>query len=90
MWGVTTQHNTERTQAGNDIEKSTWKESTQLLTASDVLRPHSTTHILSLSPWCALIAVSGPTMAIIALHCPHIKVIVADINKKQIEKWNSG
>ena len=29
-------------------------------------------------------------MAIIALHCPHIKVIVADINKKQIEKWNSG
>ena len=34
--------------------------------------------------------VGGPTMAIIALHCPHIKVIVADINKKQIEKWNSG
>jgi UDPglucose 6-dehydrogenase len=28
-------------------------------------------------------------MAIIALHCPHIKVIVADINKKQIDKWNS-
>ena len=28
-------------------------------------------------------------MAIIALHCPHIKVIVADINKRQIEKWNS-
>ena len=28
-------------------------------------------------------------MAIIALHCPHIKVIVADINKRQIERWNS-
>jgi len=33
--------------------------------------------------------VGGPTMAIIALHCPTIKVIVADINKTQIEKWNS-
>ena len=28
-------------------------------------------------------------MAIIAYHCPNIRVIVADINKKQIEKWNS-
>jgi len=33
--------------------------------------------------------VGGPTMAIIALKCPEVKVIVADINKKQIEDWNS-
>jgi len=33
--------------------------------------------------------VGGPTMAMIALKCPTIKVIVADINKKQIEGWNS-
>jgi UDP-glucose 6-dehydrogenase len=28
--------------------------------------------------------------AIIAFHCPKIRVIVADINKRQIEKWNSA
>lgn len=33
--------------------------------------------------------VGGPTMAIIAAHCPNIRVIVADINAKQIERWNS-
>jgi len=33
--------------------------------------------------------VGGPTMAMIALKCPEIKVIVADISKKQIDKWNS-
>lgn len=34
--------------------------------------------------------VGGPTMAMIALKCPTIKVIVADINKKQIDAWNSN
>jgi len=29
------------------------------------------------------------TQAIIAYNCPNIKVIVADINEKQIQKWNS-
>ena len=33
--------------------------------------------------------VGGPTMAMIALKCPTVKVIVADINEKQIERWNS-
>ena len=33
--------------------------------------------------------VGGPTMAIIAQHCPNIKVTVVDINPKQISKWNS-
>lgn len=33
--------------------------------------------------------VGGPTMAIIAKHCPRIRVIVADISQRQIEKWNS-
>lgn len=33
--------------------------------------------------------VGGPTMAIIAKNCPNIKVIVVDINPKQIERWNS-
>jgi UDPglucose 6-dehydrogenase len=33
--------------------------------------------------------VGGPTMAVLALKCPDVKVIVADINKKQIAKWNS-
>lgn len=34
--------------------------------------------------------VGGPTMAIIAYHCPRIRVIVADINPEQIAKWNSS
>jgi hypothetical protein len=34
--------------------------------------------------------VGGPTMAIIAQHCPNIKVTVVDINPTQIGKWNSS
>jgi len=34
--------------------------------------------------------VGGPTMAIIAKFCPRIRVIVADINAKQIQRWNSS
>jgi UDP-N-acetyl-D-mannosaminuronate dehydrogenase len=33
--------------------------------------------------------VGGPTMAVIASHCPDIKVIVADIDKRKIDAWNS-
>jgi UDPglucose 6-dehydrogenase len=33
--------------------------------------------------------VGGPTMAMIAYKCPHIKVIVVDINKARIDAWNS-
>ena len=33
--------------------------------------------------------VGGPTMAMIASKCPHIKVTVLDISKPQIDKWNS-
>ncbi|ETO14870.1 hypothetical protein RFI_22497 [Reticulomyxa filosa] len=33
--------------------------------------------------------VGGPTMAMVALKCPEVKVIVADINEKQISAWNS-
>ncbi len=32
--------------------------------------------------------VGGPTMAIIAQKCPHIKVTVVDLNEKRIAKWN--
>lgn len=32
--------------------------------------------------------VGGPTMAVIALKCPHIKVTVVDINKDRIDAWN--
>lgn len=32
--------------------------------------------------------VGGPTMAVIAQQCPHIKVTVVDINKKRIAAWN--
>jgi len=32
--------------------------------------------------------VGGPTMAVIALKCPHIKVSVVDINQKRIDAWN--
>ncbi len=32
--------------------------------------------------------VGGPTMAVIADKCPHIKVEVVDINKKRIDSWN--
>ncbi|WP_297869168.1 UDP-glucose 6-dehydrogenase [uncultured Flavobacterium sp.] len=32
--------------------------------------------------------VGGPTMAIIAQRCPHIKVTVVDLNEKRIAAWN--
>ena len=32
--------------------------------------------------------VGGPTMAVIALKCPDIKVTVVDINIQRIEAWN--
>ncbi len=32
--------------------------------------------------------VGGPTMAIIAQKCPHIKVTVVDLNQERINKWN--
>ncbi|MCO4820746.1 MAG: nucleotide sugar dehydrogenase [Flavobacteriaceae bacterium] len=32
--------------------------------------------------------VGGPTMAVIARECPHIKVTVVDINAPRIEAWN--
>lgn len=33
--------------------------------------------------------VGGPTMAVIAAKCPHIKVTVVDLYKPQIDAWNS-
>ena len=32
--------------------------------------------------------VGGPTMAVIALKCPHIKVNVVDLNQDRIDAWN--
>ena len=32
--------------------------------------------------------VGGPTMAVIALKCPNIKVTVVDVNSEKIDKWN--
>lgn len=34
--------------------------------------------------------VGGPTMAVIAQKCPHIKVTVVDINQKRIDAWNGA
>jgi UDPglucose 6-dehydrogenase len=34
--------------------------------------------------------VGGPTMAVIAKHCPDIQVVVADINPERIAAWRSG
>jgi len=34
--------------------------------------------------------VGGPTMAVIALKCPEYKIIVVDIDKQKIERWNSN
>jgi UDPglucose 6-dehydrogenase len=34
--------------------------------------------------------VGGPTMAMIAKKCPHIKVTVVDLNEKRIEAWNDA
>lgn len=33
--------------------------------------------------------VGGPTMAVMAQNCPKIKIIVCDINPKQVARWNS-
>nr|WP_298659737.1 UDP-glucose 6-dehydrogenase [uncultured Flavobacterium sp.] len=33
--------------------------------------------------------VGGPTMAVIAQKCPHIKVTVVDLNEERINSWNS-
>lgn len=33
--------------------------------------------------------VGGPTMAVIALKCPFIKVTVVDVNQQRIDAWNS-
>ena len=33
--------------------------------------------------------VGGPTMAMIALKCPHIKVTIVDMNEARIAAWNS-
>ncbi|KAG9508503.1 UDP-glucose 6-dehydrogenase, partial [Fragariocoptes setiger] len=33
--------------------------------------------------------VGGPTMAVLAYKCPHIKVTVVDSNKDRIDQWNS-
>lgn len=33
--------------------------------------------------------VGGPTMAVIAKYCPELKVLVADIDKRRIDAWNS-
>ncbi len=34
--------------------------------------------------------VGGPTMAVIAKHCPDIRVVVADINAERVGAWQSG
>ena len=34
--------------------------------------------------------VGGPTMSVIALKCPEIKVTVVDINRKKIKLWNGN
>ena len=32
--------------------------------------------------------VGGPTMAVIALKCPHINVTVVDVNPVKVKEWN--
>ena len=34
--------------------------------------------------------VGGPTMAVIAQKCPHIKVTVVDLNESRIAAWNDN
>ena len=34
--------------------------------------------------------VGGPTMAVIAHKCKHLKVIVVDLNKDKIQSWNNN
>ena len=33
--------------------------------------------------------VGGPTIAVIASHCPKIKVTVVDLSEEQIARWNA-
>ena len=59
------------------------------------LRRRSTSFCMSAAPFngkvCCIGAgyVGGPTMAMIALKCPHITVTVLDINQSRIDAWNS-
>jgi UDPglucose 6-dehydrogenase len=32
--------------------------------------------------------VGGPTMAVIALRCPHLNITVVDLNSEKIKAWN--
>jgi len=34
--------------------------------------------------------VGGPTMAVIAKHCPDVQVVVADVNAERVAAWQSG
>jgi UDPglucose 6-dehydrogenase len=34
--------------------------------------------------------VGGPTMAVIAKHCPEIEIVVADVNGERVAAWQSG
>jgi UDPglucose 6-dehydrogenase len=34
--------------------------------------------------------VGGPTMAVIAKHCPDVRIVVADINADRVRAWQSG
>ena len=34
--------------------------------------------------------VGGPTMAVIADHCPNIQVTVVDLNQQRIDAWNDS
>lgn len=34
--------------------------------------------------------VGGPTMAVIAKHCPGVRVVVADVNAERVAAWSSG
>lgn len=48
--------------------------------------------IMNITNICCIGAgyVGGPTMAIIAQKCPHIKVTVVDLNEDRIAKWNDS
>ena len=32
----------------------------------------------------------GPTCAVIALNCPHIRVTIVDLNQARVDAWNSS
>jgi UDPglucose 6-dehydrogenase len=34
--------------------------------------------------------VGGPTMAVVARHCPEVRVVVADVNAERVAAWQSG